>query len=293
MTLHDATQRFLFEETPIRGELTQLETTLHDVFSKHNYPKSIEALLGQFMAAAAMLSDTIKFDGTLSLQARGAGQVRTIMAECRNNRALRAIAQYNDDFDEAGSLLGEGQMAITIEPRQGKRYQGIVPINDDELSLAAVLEDYFQQSEQIRTRIWLFSNAKQAAGLMIQAMPSSASESSLSDDAELETWNRIIHLASTTSEEEILSLEPENMLNRLFHEETVRVYPARSLEFECTCSKDKTANAIRTLGEDEALDIVKEMGHIDLDCQFCREKYAFGPEDVVALFKDEGDTTIN
>jgi molecular chaperone Hsp33 len=293
MTLHDATQRFLFEDTPIRGELTQLETSLHDVFSKHNYPKSIEALLGQFMAAAAMLSDTIKFDGTLSLQARGAGQVRTIMAECRDNRALRAIAQYNDDFDESGSLLGEGQMAITIEPTKGKRYQGIVPINDSELSLAAVLEDYFQQSEQIRTRIWLFSNAKQAAGLMIQAMPSSASESSLSEDSDLETWNRIIHLASTTSEEEILSLEPETMLNRLFHEETVRVYPARSLEFECTCSKDKTANAIRTLGDVEALDIVKEMGHIDLDCQFCREKYAFGPEDVVEIFKEEGDSTLN
>ncbi|MBU2864264.1 Hsp33 family molecular chaperone HslO [Reinekea forsetii] len=293
MTLHDATQRFLFEDTPIRGELTQLETTLNDVFSKHNYPDTIKSLLGQFMAAAAMLSDTIKFEGTLSLQVRGAGQVRTIMAECRDNSAIRAIAQYNDDFDEQGELLGHGQMAITIEPKKGQRYQGVVPINDSELSLAAVLEDYFQQSEQIRTRIWLFSNQYQSAGLMIQAMPSSASESSLSSDADLETWERVIHLASTTSEEEILSLEPDVMLNRLFHEETVRVFEPRSLKFECTCSKEKTANAVRTLGEDEALDIVREMGHIDLDCQFCREKYAFSAEDVVELFKEPGDSTLN
>lgn len=286
MTLPDQTLRFLFDNTPIRGELTQISTALHEVLSKHPYPKGVQRLLGEFMAAVAMLSDTIKFEGTLSLQVKGAGQVRTLMAECRDNRALRAIAQYNDDFDVQGALLGQGQMAITIEPKSGKRYQGIVPINDDELSLEAVLQDYFQKSEQIRTRVWLFADQKSCAGLMIQAMPKSASESSLHYDGEDEDWERVIHLASTITAEEILSLSGEDMLHRLFHEETVRVFPARPLIFECTCSKERTANALVTLGREEALEMVNEMGLISIDCQFCHEQYGFTKDDIEQLFSD-------
>jgi len=292
MSSFDKTIRFLFENSHIRGELTQLDQSFQEILSKHNYPDSVQLLLGQFLAAAAMLSDTIKFDGTLSLQVKGGGQVRTLMAECRNNRALRAIAQYNDDFDDTGAILGEGQMAITIEPEKGQRYQGIVPINDGDLSLSAFFEDYFHQSEQIRTRIWLFADKKHAAGFMLQAMPQSASESSL-DVHDDDSWDRVVHLGSTLKNEEILTLDAETVLHRLFHEETVRVYPPRDLEFECTCSEKRSANAIITLGVEEAVTIAREEGHIEINCQFCHERYAFSAEEVEELFKPASGSSLN
>jgi molecular chaperone Hsp33 len=292
MTKFDSTLRFLFDKTPVRGELTQIDRAYQEVLSKHSYPTQVKALLGEFLAAVAMLSDTIKFNGTLSLQVKGSGQVRTIMAECRDNRALRAIAQYNDDFEDGGQLLGEGQLAITIDPEKGKRYQGIVLINDDDLSLSAVLEDYFLQSEQIRTRVWLFANDKAAAGFMLQAMPQSASESSL-NALDTEDWDRLVHLASTLTADEALSLSSNDVLHRLFHEETVRVFDPRPLEFECTCSVERTANAIETLGLEDALEIISQNGFIDIDCQFCHERYAFNEADVKALFSSENKATLS
>lgn len=294
MSLFDNTTRFLFDHSAIRGELTLINQSLKDVLSKHPYPPSIQRLLGEFMTAAAMLSDTIKFEGTLSLQVRGNGQVRLLMAECRDNRALRAIAQYNDDFDDSADLLGEGQMAITIEPKVGHRYQGIVSINDNDLTLAAALEDYFLHSEQIRTRVWLFSDHQRAAGLMLQAMPKSASESSLDkDDEDNDSWDRLVHLASTTKVEEALTLDAQTLLHRLYHEEPMRVYEPRDLQFECTCSSQRSANAILTMGQEEAIALVKEVGHLDIDCQFCHERYAFSEQAVIDLFSDPSGNTLN
>lgn len=292
MSQFDQTLRFLFDKTPIRGELTQLRQAYQDVLKKHPYPEPVKKILGEFMAAAAMLSDTLKFDGTFSLQVRGAGQVRTLMAECRNNRALRAIAQYNDDYEDSGPVLGEGQMAITIEPDQGKRYQGVVTINDRDLTLNRVLEDYFRQSEQIRTRIWLFADDKTSAGLLLQAMPESASTSSLNSE-HLEDWERVIHLAETLTTDEALSLPADNLLHRLFHEETVRVFEPRELMFECTCSAERCANAIITLGAEEAISLARENGHIGIDCQFCRERYAFSLPEVEAMFSDQSGSPLN
>ena len=288
----DRTLRFLFDNTPIRGELTQLRRAYQEVLSKHNYPSAVQILLGEFMAAVAMLSDTIKFDGTLSLQVKGAGQVRTLMAECRDARLLRAIAQYNDDFVETGTLLGEGQLAITIDPQKGQRYQGIVSINDSKLALSRVLEDYFLQSEQIRTRIWLFADGSAAAGLMLQALPESATQSSLMilDD---EDWERTVHLADTTTAQEILSLPAEELLHRLYHEETVRIFEPRSLQFECTCNRERSANAIMTLGAEEAFQLVQERGAIEIDCQFCHERYLFNEQAIAELFGQSSKEHLN
>ncbi len=283
MSNPDQTQRFLFDNTHIRGEITGLQRSYQEVLAKHNYPEPVRLLLGEFMAAVALLSDTLKFDGTLSLQVRGAGQVRMLMAECRDNRALRAIAQYNDDFSADQSLLGNGQLAITIEPKNGKRYQGIVSINDGDHSLSHALEDYFRQSEQIRTRVWLFADQQIATGLLLQAMPHSASEGSLEVDDD--AWNRVVHLAETLTADEMLTLDNTTVLQRLFHEEEVRVYEARPLEFECTCTRERCANAILMLGEEEAQAVVAEQGEIHSDCQFCHQHYRFVPEDVTELFE--------
>lgn len=285
MSSPDQTQRFLFDQTHIRGEITGLGKSYQDVLDKHNYPEPVQRLLGEFMAAVALLSDTLKFEGRLSLQVRGAGQVRMLMAECRNHEALRAIAQYTDDFSNSEALLGKGQMAITIEPDQGKRYQGIVPIDDDHHTLTQALEDYFRQSEQIRTRLWLAADGQRAAGLLIQAMPESASEGSL-ENPDTDAWDRVTHLADTLTDEELLGLDNDQLLHRLFHEETVRLFDSHGLRFECTCSRERCGNAILTLGEQEALQVVEEEGAIHSDCQFCHQQYRFNRDEVKALFAD-------
>ena len=166
----DQSQRFLFDNSPIRGELVGLHHSYQEVLSKHNYPDPVKILLGEFMAAAALLSSRLKLDGSLILQVSGNGQVRVLMAECNADGELRAIAQYNDDFSDAGSILGVGQLAITLDPKKGNRYQGIVSLNDGD-NLADVLEQYFTQSEQLDTHIWLACNGHNASGLLLQKLP--------------------------------------------------------------------------------------------------------------------------
>lgn len=285
----DQCQRFLFDQLAIRGELTGLQKSYRDVLTQHPYPVPVARLLGEFMAAVSLLSDTLKFRGLLSLQARGNGQIRTIMAECEHHERLRAIARYNDDYIDGGPQLGEGQLAITIEPDQGKRYQGIVSLDDH--SLAAALEDYFRQSEQIRTRIWLAADGERAAGMLIQAMPESAHESSLTHDSD--AWDRVVALADTLTDEELLTLPNERLLTRLFHEETVRTWPPQQRWFECTCSHERSARALQSIGYSEARQLAAEQGSIQVDCQFCRASYHYTVEDVEALFAGDDNTSLN
>ncbi len=284
----DQCQRFLFDQLAIRGEITGLQASYQDVLSQHPYPRPVARLLGEFMAAVSLLSDTLKFSGRISLQAKGEGQIRMLMAECEQHERLRAIARYNDDFIDSGPLLGAGNLAITIEPENGKRYQGIVSMADQ--SLAAALEAYFQQSEQIKTRIWLAADGSKAGGMLVQAMPESASDSSLSQDSD--GWDRVISLADTLTDDELLNLPNERLLLRLFHEETVRTWPAAPRHFECTCSHDRSAQALASIGYEEARQLAVEQGQIEVDCQFCHAKYYYTVEDIERLFKDD-PTSLN
>lgn len=286
MSNPDQNQRFLFEQGEIRGQVVGLSHSYREVLSKHTYPKPVAKLLGQFMAASSLLASTLKFQGSLILQVSGHGQVRTLMAECNDQGQIRAIGQYNDDFVDSGSMLGDGQLAITIDPTKGQRYQGIVLLTDGD-SLAQVLEDYFERSEQIRTRIWLASDEQQAAGFMIQAMPTSAEKSSLSQEVD-DIWTRIETLSDTLTDEELLALNNETLLYRLFHEEQVRLFEATELVFHCGCSRERSGNAIRYLGLDDARQLVKEQGYIAADCQFCHSHYSFDAEQVEALFAEHG-----
>lgn len=282
MSNPDQRQRLLFDDLAIRGELVGLEQAYQDVLKQHPYPKPLQTLLGEFMAAVTLLSSTLKFEGILSLQARGSGQARLVMAEIQNQEQLRAIAQYNDDFIDSGALLGEGTLAITIDPKVGKRYQGIVTLRDH--GLAQALEDYFLQSEQIRTRIWLSANGQRAAGLLLQALPGSASDSSLQVDAD--GWDRVTQLAATITDDELLQVDNDALLYRLFHEETVRTYPPADLWFQCTCSRERSANAVYSLGLESARELITQEGLIQVDCQFCHAKYSFNEADVEQLFAD-------
>jgi len=277
----DQGQRFLFDEFAIRGELVQLTDTTREIFNNHEYPKPVKKLIGEFVAAAAMLSATIKFEGSLILQVKGEGQVTMLMAECRNQQELRAIARYSENSDSGQPILGKGQMAIIIEPDEGERYQGIVRVEDNNLSQA--LEKYFLQSEQLRTRIWLHAQDDQAAGLLLQSMPESASESSLSRESE--DWNRVCTLADTITPEELLALPSGQLLHRLFHQEKLRLFEAKPLTFKCTCSKERSTNTLVSLGETDVRTLLAEQdGTIEINCQFCHAKYRFDEPELNKVF---------
>ena len=199
----DFKQRFLFPETDIRGELVRLDESLEAILGTHDYPLAVQGLVGEAVAAVALLAGTLKFSGRLSLQAQGRGPVSLLLAECTHDGQLRALARHDGELDTAaniGALIGDGTMVITITPDQGRQYQGIVPLEGD--TLAQCLEGYFQQSEQLPTRLWLAAGNGRAAGLMLQRLPDQVA----SRDANRNQWEHLEALAGTLKMEELLDL---------------------------------------------------------------------------------------
>ncbi|MEH6627444.1 MAG: Hsp33 family molecular chaperone HslO [Motiliproteus sp.] len=273
MSNSDQIQRFLFDGTDVRGVLVGLQDSYQEALSRHDYPIQVESLVGEMLAAVGLLSSTLKFEGRLSLLARGEGPVSMLMAECNHQRDLRAVARWQGELPEAADIngmLGQGQLAITIEPKKGNRYQGIVPLEKN--SLAQCLEDYFLQSEQLDTRIFLAADGERSAGMLLQALP--GNDSSSVEDAQ-ESWRRITHLGSTLSCQELLMLTNDELLHRLYHEETVRLFGAEDLRFACDCSRERSLSVLKTLAVEELEDMLETQGSIVMDCQFCNSRYSF------------------
>ncbi len=279
----DIRQRFYFSEGPVRGEIVQLSDTLRDTFRRHGYPPVLQRLLGELLAAAVLLTATLKLEGRLSLLARGDGRLRMIMAECTHRHDVRAIATVDEEdpapLPENASLrelLGHGTLAITLEPELGERYQGIVPLEGE--SLSACLEAYFARSEQIPTRLWLQASEAVAAGMLLQVMPDNGE-----GDADL--WTRATGLSDTLRPQELLETSPRELLYRLFHEEEVVLPDAEAVRFACSCSRERTEEGLLSIGQAEAEEIAAEQGEIRLICQFCQTEYVFTPADVRGLFR--------
>ena len=230
------------------------------------------------MSATALLSANLKFTGRLTLQIRLPGNISLLQAETSDKGQLRAIARYEEGTEESELSFADGQMIITIEPEVGQRYQGITLIKGG--NVAGALEDYFEQSEQLSSRFWLACDGQNAAGFMLQQMPSEQG-----DDPD--AWDRLSHLASTIKDEELINLNNEVLLHRLYHEEQVRTYPASELSFFCTCSKDRIGNALHQLGKDELMQIIEEQGKISINCDFCKQAYSFDKEQVNELFPEQ------
>ncbi|WP_417504275.1 Hsp33 family molecular chaperone HslO [Marinomonas gallaica] len=281
-------QRFSFDNTNVRGERVLLTDAYQNIISRKSYPKSLEKLLGEFVAAIALLRDIVKIDGVLSIQCKGEGQLKTLMAECDEQQNLRAIAQWDEAqvFPEQASLkelLANGYLVITIEPRQGNRYQGIVEIVGD--SLAQCLEQYFFQSEQLPSRVWLAADGTQAAGLFLQRLPAEQAK-----DGDEDAWERFVHLATTVKDEELLTLDTTELLHRLYHEEELRMYDSKTMQFGCSCSRQRTFDAIASMGAEEIRQIISEEGSIKAECQFCAEVYQFNKEDLDNALGDQAQT---
>ncbi|HEY9035901.1 MAG TPA: Hsp33 family molecular chaperone HslO [Pseudomonadales bacterium] len=280
----DSLQRFIFDGTDVRGEIVQLHTSYQDVLAPRQDSAPVAALLGEFLAAASLLGSTLKFEGTLTLQAQGNGSIPLIMAETTHDRAIRGIVrgaeQTTDTHFEA--QLGTGSLAITLDPLNGERYQGIVPLVSE--SLAASLEGYFNQSVQLPTRLWLAADGHRAAGLLLQALPAQV----VTDiEARQTMWQHLTTLAATLTPEELLSLGSETVLYRLFHEETVRLLDSEPVRFRCSCSQERTGRALSQLGEAEVRDILLEQGAVEMQCEFCLHTYRFSPVEIDALFSPE------
>ncbi|MWJ27674.1 Hsp33 family molecular chaperone HslO [Halomonas sp. ZH2S] len=277
----DQIQRFLFDQTNVRGEIVTLESAYQEVLDRHQYPAAVNALLGELLAAVALLTDTVKLDGTLSIEVRGQGVLSLLMAESNPGGELRAIARVSEDASlpaehaEFRELVGNGQIVITLDPREGNRYQGIVAL--DHPSLAGCLEAYFSQSEQLPTRLWLAADGKRAGGLLLQRLPQQA------QNQDVDAWERSVVLGDTVTAEELLGLEQREVLYRLYHEETVRVFEPKALRFGCTCSRERMGAGLLTLGAGELRDILEEQGAIDTQCHFCHSRYHYTAAEIETM----------
>lgn len=279
MKQSDSLQRFMFEHAAVRGEIIHLEATWKAVLDRRDYPLALRTVLGEMMAAAALLSATLKFSGSLIMQIQGGGPVRLLVVECGADLTMRAMAHWDgdlaDDADLSG-LVGEGRFVITIDPKKGRQtYQGIVDLEGG--SVAAVLENYMQRSAQLDTRIWLAADGHGAGGLLLQKMPDSP-------EADADAWNRATHLGATVKRRELLDLPAREIIHRLFHEEDIRLFDSSPVHFGCTCSRDRVANTLRMLGHDEVRSLLEETGYIEADCEFCNQHYVFDVVDAEQIF---------
>ncbi len=281
-TTSDSLHRFIFENTDIRGEMVTLDKSFQEILSLHQYPETINHLLGEFLAAITLLSSTLKFDGTVTLQARGNGDLSLIVAEINHQKKIRGLAQFNQEKSLANrtlkDLLGDGVLSIIIDPDKGERYQGIVALEGEHLS--DCIEGYFMQSEQLPTKLWLNSTSNIAAGILLQRLPQQVASEETNNDV----WETQVHLASTVSNEELITLSHEELLTRLFHESDVRVFPPESIVFSCSCSKERSSQTLKRLGRDELQTIINEDGKISVDCHFCGHQYIYKQDDINRLF---------
>jgi molecular chaperone Hsp33 len=288
--MSDTLQRFLFENAAIRGELVQLDASWKAALERHDYPASVRAPLGEMMVAGVLLAATMKFEGNITLQVRGSGPISMLVVDCTPVRSkgeagalyhIRGMALWNGEVPDGDlhSRFGDGNMVITIDPGKGAehRYQGMVALTGS--SLADAIDDYLERSEQLPTRMWLSSDAERAAGMLLQKMPSE------SDDAD--AWDRTITLAATVTDEELLQLEQQELIHRLFHEEDLRLFDREPVAFYCHCSRERVANSLRSLGHDEVMDILDKENKIEVSCHFCNKQYHFDAVDAGQLFVDQ------
>jgi len=276
--MSDSLQRFLLESTPVRGEIVHLDATWRAVLERRRYPAPLQSLLGDMMAAAALLSAILKFEGSLIMQMQGNGPVQLLVVEATSEHTLRATAKWEGNLAQGNvtELLGAGRFVISIVPSGGKQtYQDIVAIEGD--SIAQVLEHYMAKSEQLETRLWLASDSHQAAGMLLQKLPAAPTQD---EDA----WNRAKQLGETIRREELLSLPAREIIRRLYHEEDVRVFESRPVAFRCSCSRERVTSMLRLLGHDEVKSIIAERNTVEVDCEFCGRHYTFDAVDAEQVF---------
>jgi len=283
--IKDQLHRYLFDNKHARGELVQLKKSYQDIIANHNYPQGVCELLGELLAATSLLTATLKFEGEISVQLQGDGPVEymvvnsammnvtsAIELDSNNNQQMRGIAKLVKNTDDFGlkNLIGKGTMVITIRPNDGEAYQGVVALEQE--SLAECLCHYFEVSEQIPTKIWLFSDVENnvVAGSLLQLLPDGDSKKQ-----QLLDFEHLAQLTNTIKSEEIFTLPANELLYRLYHQEEVRLYQPQSISYKCGCSEDKCLTAISQIEPSEIKEILAEQGKISMTCEYCKTEYNF------------------
>ena len=279
----DMIHRFLIDESNVRGELVQLEASWQALIATTDYPAPVRQMLGEAYAAVALLSATIKYKGTLIVQVNGGKPLNLLVVQSTSEGHLRGMARWTGDVDDApatveGMFGSDATLVVTVQPEdgQGERYQSIVNLEGE--SLSECLTAYFEQSEQLKTRIELAVGEKSVAGLMVQKLPGEAKDE--------DGWNRASILAETIQPHELLDLSVEVILNRLFNQEVVKLYEGEELLFQCSCSQEKVENMLIGLGFEESQATMEEQGSIDIDCDFCNTHYTIDEVDLARIFSE-------
>lgn len=286
----DRLLKFLFKAAPVRGGLVRIEEAWQQMVALHDFPPVVTRLLGEMVAAGALLATSIKFNGALVMQVHGDGPVKLLVVECLPDLAIRATATIADAPIAADASMrdminrnGRGRFAITLDPRDAlpgqQPYQGIVPLDGE--TMADVLQAYMRQSEQLETRLWLAASEHVSAGLLLQSLPAEGGTAPAGDD---DAWDRAVTLAHTITSQELLTLGAEDVLRRLFWQESLEHYPPMSPHFACTCSRERIGRMLVSLGREEVDSIIDEQGTVTVTCDFCSRRYTFDPVDVTQLF---------
>lgn len=302
---------FVCDGAPVRGEIVSISTAWQSVLERRDDPPVIRQILGDFVAAATLLSASLKFDGTLIIQAQSKGPISLLVVECSSNLTMRATVKLSvepveiDPNATLADLLdaaSTGRLVITLDPsdrQPGQQpYQGIVALQQDQNGIAVPVKNvaeaimlYMRHSEQLETRIWLASNENVVGGLLLQRLPNSGGHVHLDPQTAAEGWSRIQALGETITNDELLQLSPETTLRRLFLNESseagVRAFPARPVQFACRCSRQKVADVLRMLGEEEVNGILTEQGAVETGCEFCGKSYRFDAVDCIQVFKTD------
>jgi len=318
--------KFLFDGMPVRGMIVRLTDAWQEILARRAsntatgaYPPPVAELLGEMTAAATLMQANIKFNGALILQIFGDGPVKIAVAEAKPDLSLRATAKVAGELPADARLPdmvnvgNKGRCAITLDPKDklpgSTPYQGVVPLFGDRGEklerLSEVLQHYMLQSEQLDTTLVLAADDKVAAGLLIQRLPvkgeanlegTSGSDHDQANEDQIgrnEDYNRISILASSLTRDELLTLDVDTILRRLFWEEKLlRFEPQAGLlgpHFACTCGRNRVANMIRGLGQEEAQGILAERGDIEVGCDFCGKQYRFDAVDAAQIFTAPGD----
>lgn len=298
----DCLHRFDFEQLPIRGLLIHMDASWLALLEHRQYPPVIRDTLGEAVVASALLAATVKFDGQLTLQLKGDGPMHLLLAQCTSGLGVRALARYQPEVlslsRDLQHLVGAGNLTATIESEDLKqRYQGIVPIEGGRI--AQCLEAYFEQSEQLPTRLWLYADEQGVAGMLLQRLPT---PQLLDDKADAQTpseandavaqryalledaWRRVQLIGDTLKPEELRSLADREILRRLFNEDDLRLYDSAPVFFKCRCSRERVSSMLHSLGEAEVQGVLAERGQVEVHCDFCNRGYVFDAVDVAQLF---------
>lgn len=292
MSQQDQMHRYLFENHAVRGELVTVSQTWQEIIEGHDYPQPVQQVLGELLVATSLLTATLKFDGDITVQLQGDGPLNMAVINGNNLQEMRGVARMQGEIADGSSLkemVGNGYLVITISPKEGERYQGVVGLEGD--TLAACLEDYFMRSEQLPTRLFIRTGTTEsqtgAAGILLQVLPA--------QDASLDEFNHLATLTETIKTEELLGLPANDVLWRLYHQEEVTLFEPQNVSFKCTCSRERCGDVLRTLPDEEVDQILQEDGNIDMHCDYCGNHYVYDAVDIAAIRNDSatGDQQVH